>query len=48
MYFVQLSYWSLGAVSIRQRHGQPFTVLSTGPDPGEGVGALDVGVAAPR
>lgn len=43
-----LSHRSLGAVGIRQWHGQPLTVPTAGAHPGEGVGASDVRVTAPR
>ena len=42
------SHLSLGAVGVRQWHGQSLTVPPAGAHPGEGVGASDERVAAPR
>lgn len=44
----RLSYRSLGAIGIGQWHGQHLTVPTAGSHPGEGVGALDERVTAPR
>lgn len=40
-------YRGLGGVGVGQWGGQPLKVRPAGPHPGEGVGALDQGVAAP-
>lgn len=41
------SYCGLGGVGVGQWCGQPLKVPAAGPHPGEGVGALNQGVAAP-
>lgn len=48
MFAVWLSYWSLGAIGVRQWRCQYLTVPTAGPHPGEGVGASDVWMTAPR
>lgn len=42
-----VSHRSLGAIGIRQWHGQSLKVSTTGAHPGEGVGTSNVGVTAP-
>lgn len=46
--FPLFSYRALGDVGVRQRRGQILKVPTAGAHPGEGVGASDEAVAAPR